>query len=178
MTTFAGSYIQEPANLQVVCTEADIIAVCDDPGKQNLRDYVDFATLLSGNPTGHAEVVAVMNSLITPVEDTINSYARRRGYAIPLAPVDPVVKDLAARLLWVDMRQRAKGLTADAAEQQRKDLRNGPLSDISTGRLLLTAALSTSTPAPQALVYNISDAASRDTDATTPRLSRKSMEGW
>lgn len=178
MTTFAGAYIQEPSDLQVVCTEADMISVCDDPGKQDARDYLDFASLTIGNPTAKAEIVAVMNSLIVPVEDTINSYARRQGYAIPLSPVDPLVKDLAARLLWIDARQRAKGLTSMAAEAERSGFIKGTLNDLATGKLKLTAARNASAPAPASNVYKISTAASRDTDGSVVRISRKRLEGF
>lgn len=174
-TTFNGSYIQEPADLQVVCTEADIISVCDDPGGEDMRNILTFAGL---NAQQKPEVVAVMNSMIGPVESLINSYARKQGYAIPLAPIDALIKDLAARLLWIDMRQHAKSLTADAAEKQRADFRTGTLKDLGEGRLRLTAARDTSKPPQSATVYSLTDAASRDVERLVPRMSRKALEGF
>jgi hypothetical protein len=174
MTTFNGSYVTEPVDLQAVCTEADIIACCDDPGGTDMRDVNTFAGLSAPQK---AEVVAIMNTLIADVESTVNSYARRQGYAIPLSPVDALVRDVASRLLWIDLRQRAKGLTADAAEQLRDGFRRGTLADIAKGTLLRTATRATA-PAPSSHVYKISDAATRDVEGVTPRMSRKTLEGW
>ena len=174
MSTFTGNYIKEPSDLRVVCNEADIIAVADDPGGEDARDVVRFADL-SANQL--AAVVGVMNELIAPIEDEIDAYARDKGYLTPLSPVDPMVVSIAARLVWISMRQRGKALTADAAEDQRRKIRDGQLTDISTGRLILTAAKA-GTRAPTALIYAHSTAATRDTTGSTPRLSRKTLEGF
>lgn len=172
MTTFAGSYIQEPADLQSVCTEADIIACCDDTGVA--RDYRTFAELPT-NPTNVlALIVGVVNSLIQPVESTIDSYARRRGYATPLAPLDADVKDIAARLMWISLRQRGKSLTSIAAEQERKVIRDNQLTDISAGRLLLTAALAASSVAAPASYIDTVSSGNERSDGVV-RASRSSM---
>jgi len=172
MTTLAGNYIQEPSDLQSVCTEADIIACCDDTGVA--RDYRTFAELPT-NPTDiKALIVGVANSLIVPVESLIDGYARRRKYATPLNPLDADVKDIAARLMWISLRQRGKSLTSIAAEQERKAIRDAQLSDIANGTILLTAALqATSTPAPSSFVDTVSSGNERADGVV--RSSRESM---
>jgi hypothetical protein len=173
MTIFSGHYLTDPIDLAVVCTEADIIAVCDDPGGAEATTALTFADL---DATQTAAIVAVMDSLIRPVEATINSYARSQGYLIPLTPLDDDVKELAARLLWVGMRQHAKRITAQQAEDEREAFRKGTLSDIARGFVVLTAAKATDRPAQRSTVYKVSGASSRDSEGAVPRLSRKSME--
>jgi Protein of unknown function (DUF1320) len=179
MTTFAGRYIKEPSDLQTVCTEADIIAVCDD--KAGARDILTFADLDSDV---EADIALVMNSLIEPEEALVEGYARRRGYAVPLSPIDAEVKSIVARLVWISMRQRSHALTSSAAEADRKTIRDGSLNDIATGKLVLTALMDTIDTPADSVVYRISDGHSRDTggavmgSSTITRNSRKSLEGW
>ncbi len=172
MSTFAGSYIQEPADLQSVCTEADIIACCDDTGAA--RDYTTFATLPTAPTNVRALIVGVANALIEPVESLIESYARRRGYALPLAPLDADVKDIAARLMWISLRQRGKSLTSVAAEQERKLIRDNQLTDIASGKLILTAALSAATTPPPASYVDTVSSGNERSDGVV-RASRASM---
>lgn len=170
--TFAGSYIQEPSDLRVVCDEATIIAVCDDAGGAEASGAQTFADLTAPQL---AAVVSVMNSLIPAAEQLLNSYARRRGYLIPLNPVDATVKDACAQLVWISMRKRAGRIGSEAAKNQQRKIENTTLEDIADGRLLLTAAKAAG-PAPGAHIYHMSGAASRDQDGRVPRLSRKSLE--
>lgn len=171
MPTFAGDYIQEPSDLQVVCNEATIIASCDDPGGEAAREIERFDDLSVDQKT---QIVAVVDSLILPAEAIVNSYARPRGYAIPLSPVDPMITDITARLVWISMRQRAGRLTGEQAEAERKAIREGQLRDIATGKCLLTADLVTGA-APAANVYSASSANQRDTTGVTERLTRASL---
>jgi hypothetical protein len=176
MTTFTGRYLQEPADLQV-CVESDLIAVGAKAADVDPGQAETFAELQAASAGNYAKVVEKINGDITAVESEIESYARRRGYAIPLAPVDGMVRKLAGRMLWVDLRQQGKALTASAAEQDRQTLRR-ELENIANGTLLLSAAKSTDKPAQSSHVYRINDAASRDTTGTVQRMSRKSMGGW
>jgi hypothetical protein len=173
-STFAGQYIKEPSDLRVVCTEADIIAVCDDPGGEDARDILIFSGLSENQK---AAIVAVMNSLIPAVEREIDGYAMKAGYAVPLSPLDADVTKIAARMLWIDMRQTNGRIDADTADKQRNAIRDGELTDISKGRLILTAAKNTSAPAPASHVYDFASAHQRDTDGTVPRMSRKTLGG-
>lgn len=172
MPTFAGSYIKEPSDLQVVCNEATIIGSCDDPGGEAARDIERFADL---SVAQKAQIVGVVDSLIRPAEAIVNSYARGRGYAIPLSPVDLLITDITARLVWISMRQRAGRLTGEQAEAERKAIREGQLRDIATGKAVLTAAVGTGAAAPSANVYAASSANQRDTTLVTERLTRASL---
>jgi hypothetical protein len=174
-STFAGNYLKEPSDMAVVCTEHGIILTCDDPGGEDARDVDNWADL---SVPQKAAIVAVMNSIIGPVEATINGYARRWGYAIPLYPLDTIVTELAARLAWISMRQRSGGLTSQAAEEEREVFRQGILEDLAMGKLILTAGDDSSSVAPQAHVYSFTDAASRDTTGMTPRMSRHTLRGF
>jgi hypothetical protein len=171
MSTFAGEYVKEPSDLRVVCNEAEIIAACDDPGAESARDVLTFAELSAEQK---AAIVAVMDSLIEPVESEIHSRARVRGYAIPLSPVDALITKLAVRMLWIDMRQRNGRLTSEAAEKERETIRDGDLASIASGKILLTAA-HTGVVAPAAHIYKISSAHQRDTTGKTERISRASL---
>jgi hypothetical protein len=176
VTTFNGRYLKEPADIQV-CAESDLITVGAKIADVDPGTALTFAELFAASAPNHAAVVAAINGKIPAVENEIESYATRRGYAIPLSPVDAVAKKLAARMLWIDLRQLGKSLTSTAAEEERDKIRRGDLESVANGKLPLTAAM-TATAAPSSHVYRFTDAATRDTDGGVPRLSRKSMGGW
>jgi hypothetical protein len=169
--TFAGQYLQEPSDLSVVCTEAAIIAICDDAGGTEATGAQTFADLTVDQ---EAAIVAVMNSMLLPQEELLESYARRRGYAIPLNPVDATAKNVVVELVWIPMRVRAGRITAEQATAEKQKIENTTLEDIAKGRILLTAAMGPG-PAPGAHIYRLSSAHQRDPDGRVFRLSRKSM---
>lgn len=172
MSTFAGSYIKEPGDLLVVATEDQIIlALCD--GQQ-----VTAKTFAELTVDELAIVVNVANALIAPAEATIDSYAKKRGYATPLYPVDSDVRELAAQLVWISALQRGGTLSIVDANKLRNDLRDGALSDIADGKLVLTAAMNTANAAPGSHIHSITDAASRDTTGRVERTSRAQWARW
>lgn len=178
MPTFAGSYIKEPQDVRVAaCTEADLIIAYGE-GVVDVRSGAakTFDALTNDQKT---VIVGRINEVIATVEDELNSYARKRGYATPLSPVDAQIVKLAARMFWVDVQQGAKKINADAAETQRRHFRDGQLRDIASGTLLLTAAknASASVPPPSSHVYSITDATSRSPiDSPSPLLNRAELD--
>lgn len=167
MQTFAGSYVQEPGDLLVVATEAQLIlALCD--GLQVTAQTFDE---LSEDEL--AVIQRVGNSLIGPAEKTLESYAKRRGYAIPLSPVDADVMEIIANWFWIGALQRGGTLSSTDANKQREDIRDGVMTDIATGKLTLTAAMNTVAVAPESNVYSVTDAATRSTGPVkVERMSR------
>jgi hypothetical protein len=172
--TFSGSYVQEPSDLRVVCSESTIIAICDDAGSTEAAGKQLFAQLTADEK---AVIVGVMNDLIRPAEELLESYARSRGYAIPLHPVDGTVKEIVAQLVWIAMRQRGGRLSGEQANKEREEIRGGQLSDIAKGRLILTATKDSAAPAPSSCFYAHSTAATRDKSGSVVRLSREKMRG-
>jgi hypothetical protein len=172
--TFSGSYVQEPSDLRVVCSESTIIAICDDAGGTEAAGKQLFSELTADE---RAAIVGVMNDLIAPAEELLESYARSRGYTIPLYPVDWTVKDIVVRLVWIAMRQRAGRITGEQAQKERGDIIAGQLTDIARGRLILTAAKDSAGPAPASCIYKASTAATRDKSSAVVRLSREKMRG-
>lgn len=172
--TFSGSYVQEPGDFRVVCTESTIIAICDDAGGAEAAGKQLFSQLTADE---RAAIVGVMNDLIGPAEELLERYARSRGYTIPLNPIDKTVKDIVVQLVWVSMRQRAGRLSGEQAAKEREEIRSGQLTDIAKGRLILTAAKDSSAPAPSSCIYKHSTAASRDKSGKVTRLSREKMGG-
>lgn len=171
MTTFAGRYIREPGDLSTVASEAKIIkAFCD--GRQVTA--LKFADL---SVEDRAIVVGVANPLIADGERVLESYAGRRGYGIPLSPVDDDVIALIAQWVWIGAMQRGGSLTIVDANKERQAMRDGALSDIADGKLILTADVPGATTAPDANVYRITDAARRS-GGTVERTSRHSLRGW
>lgn len=169
MSTFAGRYIKEPSDLLVVATEtSQILGFCD--GEQVLAKT--FAALTDDE---RAIIVAVAYELIKGAEDTLDSYANRRGYAIPLTAIDSSARDLLAQWIWIGVLQRGGTLSMADAEKQRQAMRDGVLEDIADGKLILTAAMNTATEAPGSHIRSISDATSRD---KTGRGERTSREQW
>jgi len=167
MSTFAGSYIKEPGDLLVVATEDQIILALCDGQQVTAKKFDDLS------PQELAIIVRVANELIPAAESTINSAARKRGYAIPLGPVvDADIIEIAAQLVWISALQRGGTLSIVDANKLRNDLRDGVLKDIADGDLVLTAIFDTATEAPGSLVHSITDAASRDTTGSVERVSR------
>lgn len=185
MTTFAGHYIQEPADVSSAgFTEEDIITVCDDSGGASAGAALTFADL---GATVKGEIVAVMNSIITPAESLIEGYARRRGYAIPLSPLDADVKEIAAQLVAISLALRGKRMSLSAANAERDKIRNGFLTDISSGKIELTAALADSSLETSTdNVHSFTSGADRAPEvelsnpevASVPRASRYSLRNW
>lgn len=171
MSTFAGRYIKEPSDLSTVASESkQIKAFCD--GQQ-------VSALAFAGLTGPqlAIAMAVANPLIAAAESEIESYAAKRGYGIPLSPVDASVIDLIAQWVWIGALQRGGTLTIVDAQKQRDAMRAGSLADIADGKLILTAIVPSNAPAPDANVYRISDAPSRS-QGTVERTSRTTLRGF
>lgn len=172
MSTFAGSYIKEPGDLLVVATEDQIIlALCD--GQQVTAKTFDALT-----SDALEIIVRVANELIPAAESMVNAAARKRGYAIPLNPIDADVLQIAAQLVWISALQRGGTLSIVDAQKLRDDLREGSLKDIADGDLVLTAALETATEAPGSRIHSITDAATRDTTGRVERTSRAAWARW
>ena len=172
MSTFSGRYIKEPSDLLVVATEAQIIlALCD--GRQ-----VRAQTFADLSDEELSVIVAVANKLIEGAEATLESYAQRRGYALPLLPVNSDVMEVLAQWVWIGALQRGGTLSVVDANKQRQELRDGPLEDIATGNLILTAGMNTTADPPSSNVHSISDSVSRATDGSVERVSRQSLAVW
>lgn len=161
-TTFAGSILQEPSDFAARFSERDLIAVGDDPKSPSARDVSDWDDL---TPDQLAEVVPTIDAVIASVESEIGLRAAAGGYAVPLNPVDPVIKTLAAHLAMIEFRRRRR-LTVpddDARWAERQ------LADLAAGKMGLTAA-KTGTPAEGAAIFSYG--------SNERTFTRDTLEGW
>lgn len=166
MSTFAGRYLKEPSDFSTVASEGKLIRAFGDGIQFRGQTFADL------EPSELVIVQGVANPLIIAAERVLDSYAELGGYAIPLSPLDSDAVDLAVQWAWIAALQRGDTLSLVDANKQRQELRDGPLTDIATGKLLLTAASAVAVPAQSAMVYDISDAATRS-GGQVDRMSRE-----
>jgi hypothetical protein len=141
MPTFPGAYLTEPSDFYSVATERNLIEAADDLGEPEpaLDGASTFADLTTAESSA---VVAVWTPVIEEAEAMVNGYLRAApaGYVVPLTgTIDPLVRNLAARVAWLSALLRRKVLSIDTFESQLASV-VGTLEKIGDGRIVLSNA--------------------------------------